>query len=187
MSNLTQKAIRETFTELLNEKPLSQITVKMIVEKCGINRNSFYYHYRDIPSLIEEMVVDEANSIIEEYPAIDSIETAMKAAIDFASKNRRAILHIYNSVNRDIFEQSLWKVCNYVVRSYSDLLLKDRKVDPLDREVVERFYRCVCFGVVIEWLNNGSGVTPEEIDSQIERFCTLYRGIPEEIIGRITK
>jgi len=39
--DFTKKAIKDTFIELLNERPLSQITVKDIVEKCGINRNSF--------------------------------------------------------------------------------------------------------------------------------------------------
>ena len=50
MVNRTKDAIKQTFLELLNEKPLNQITVKMIVEQCGINRNSFYYHYQDLPA-----------------------------------------------------------------------------------------------------------------------------------------
>ncbi len=181
MSNFTQKAIKDTFIELLNEMPLNQITVKQIVEKCGINRNSFYYHYQDIPALIEEIVIEEADRIIAEYPDIDSIETALKAATDFAAGNRKAIFHIYNSVNRDIFEQSLWRVCDSIVGTYCNGLLKGRTIDPLDREVIERFVRCECFGVVIEWLNTGAAV---DVHAQIERFCRLYRGMPEELIKR---
>ncbi|MBR5944301.1 MAG: TetR family transcriptional regulator, partial [Lachnospiraceae bacterium] len=52
MANFTQKAIKESFIKLLNEKPLNKISVKDIVEECGINRNSFYYHFQDIPTLI---------------------------------------------------------------------------------------------------------------------------------------
>ena len=44
MPNFTKKAIRESFIKLLNERPLNKITVKDIVEDCGVNRNSFYYH-----------------------------------------------------------------------------------------------------------------------------------------------
>ena len=47
MANFTQKAIKESFIKLLNEKPISKISVKDIVEDCGINRNSFYYHYAE--------------------------------------------------------------------------------------------------------------------------------------------
>ena len=41
MANFTKKAIRDSFVKLLNEKPISQITVKDIVEDCGVNRNTF--------------------------------------------------------------------------------------------------------------------------------------------------
>ena len=54
MPNFTKKAIKETFIELLDERPLNKITVKDIVEACGINRNSFYYHFEDLPALVEE-------------------------------------------------------------------------------------------------------------------------------------
>ena len=56
MANFTKQAIKTSFIKLLNEQPLNKISVRSIVEDCGINRNSFYYHYRDIPDLIEEIV-----------------------------------------------------------------------------------------------------------------------------------
>ena len=49
MSGFTKEIIAKTFTELLDEKPMSKITVKDIVERCGVNRNTFYYHFKDIP------------------------------------------------------------------------------------------------------------------------------------------
>ena len=45
MSGFTKEIIAKTFTELLDEKPMSKITVKDIVERCGVNRNTFYYHF----------------------------------------------------------------------------------------------------------------------------------------------
>ena len=44
MPAFTRDIIKKAFLELLEEMPYSQITVKKLVEKCGINRNSFYYH-----------------------------------------------------------------------------------------------------------------------------------------------
>ena len=41
MANFTEKAIKASFLKLLNERPLTKITVRDIVEDCGINRNSF--------------------------------------------------------------------------------------------------------------------------------------------------
>ena len=55
MAKYTQKAIMDTFLALLEEKTLDKITVRDIVEKCEINRNTFYYYYRDIYELLEEV------------------------------------------------------------------------------------------------------------------------------------
>ncbi|HBY72506.1 MAG TPA: TetR family transcriptional regulator, partial [Lachnospiraceae bacterium] len=58
---------------LLNERPLNRITVKDIVEDCGINRNSFYYHFEDMSSLVEEIMMEEADKIIDKYGSINSL------------------------------------------------------------------------------------------------------------------
>ena len=100
MANFTQKAIKETFIALLEEHPLSDITVKNIVETCGINRNSFYYHYQDIPALIEEIVKEQAETIIQKYPSVNSIVECFDALIEFFSLWKRAIIHIYRSLSR---------------------------------------------------------------------------------------
>lgn len=181
MPNFTKMAIKATFIKLLNEKPLSQITVKDIVEECGVNRNSFYYHFQDIPALVEEIVTEEADRIIEQYPSVDSIETCLMAALDFARENRRAVFHIYNSTNRAIYEQYLWKVCEHVVSEYGKVIFKDRTVSESDRDVIIQFYKCECFGVVIEWMNSGMNA---DIPKRIKRLCELRKGLINEIIER---
>ena len=177
MSDFTKKAIKATFLTLLEQKPLSQITVKMIVEECGINRNSFYYHYQDLPTLIEEIFQEQADAIIESHPTIDSIESALKATADFASKQRKAILHVYNSVNRDIFEKYLWRVCEHVVDKYGDTVMAGRKISENDRELIGRFYKCECFGLIIEWLNGG--MEPCDFD-EIRRFSLIHKSMIAE-------
>lgn len=181
MPNFTEMAIKKTFMKLLNERPLNQITVKDIVEECGINRNSFYYHFQDIPALIEEIVTEEADRIIKKYPSIDTLEICLNAAVDFATENRRAILHIYHSVNRAVFEQYLWKVCHYVVMTYGTTVFDGKQVKEEDRQLILRFYECVCFGIVIDWMNDGM---PEQVHQQLSRLYELKKGMIEEMIQR---
>ena len=46
MPPFAKREIKNSFIKLLTERPISQITVKDIVEDCGVNRNSFYYHFQ---------------------------------------------------------------------------------------------------------------------------------------------
>ena len=181
LSNLTQKAIKASFLKLLNEKPYSQITVKDIVEDCGINRNSFYYHFRDLPSLVEEMVMEEADKLIEDYPSIGSLEECLDTAVSFAVNNKKAAYHIYNSVSRDIYEMYLWRICEYVVRNYIENVFADRKISDSDREIIIDFYKCACFGEIMNWQKNGM---KNDIKKQFLRMCELKKGMIEELVQR---
>ena len=62
MANFTRKAIMDACIKLLEKKPLNRITVRDIVEECGISRNSFYYHFEDVPSLLKAIIRKTAAS-----------------------------------------------------------------------------------------------------------------------------
>lgn len=62
--NRTKKAIMDVFWQLLEEKPYSKITVQNIVERCQVNRNTFYYHFQDIPTLVECSIQEWTESVI---------------------------------------------------------------------------------------------------------------------------
>lgn len=182
MPNFTENAIKDSFVKLLNEKPINQITVKDIVEDCGINRNSFYYHFADIPTLVEEIVKSDVTKVISEYPSVDSIETCLIASVEFSRKNKKAVMHIFNSVNRAIFEQYLWKVCEYVVNLYIDTVVTDKLLRENDRALLINLLKCECFGIVIEWMEHGM---PDSIIDDIHRLCEMRKGLFEEIVKRL--
>ena len=53
MSEITKKALAETLKKLLSKNKLNKITIKEITEDCGVNRQTFYYHFKDIYDLLE--------------------------------------------------------------------------------------------------------------------------------------
>ena len=181
MAVSAKKAIRDTFVRLLNERPLSQITVRDIVDACGINRNTFYYHFRDLPQLVETIVNEDADRVIREHLSIDSIEACLNAIIGFALENRKAVMHIYNSVNRNLYEQYQWRVCEHAATTYVDGILSGHTIADRDRQMLIQYLKCVGFGVAIGWLESGM---QEDIQAWFHRICELKRGDLEMIIAR---
>ena len=184
MASYTKKAIRDAFIKLLNERPLSQITVRDIVDTCGVNRNTFYYYFQDIPQLVETIVDEAADQVISQYPSVDSVEECLNAAVGFALDNRKAALHIYHSVNRDIYEQYQWRVCEHIVTTYVDGVLSGRIVLEPDRRLIIDYLECMCFGFIIGWLATGM---QEGIQSRFHRLCELKHGDLEAMISRCEK
>lgn len=174
MSELTKIAIKNSLIRLLNERPINKITIKDITDGCGLNRNSFYYHYSDLPSLISEIVNTEADRIINTCSTMDSIEECLNTAISFALENKTVVLHIHNSSNREIYESYLWRVCEHITATLIHTVLNNssQQVSDADRVILIRYYKCVCFGTVMDWLNNGM---QSDMISDFRQLCSLIR------------
>ena len=180
-SDLTKAAIKKSFLELLNEKPINQISVRDIAEGCGFNRNTIYYHYDDIPGLVEEIVIDTAERIISEYTDYHSLEACLEKMAAFELEHKRIVLNIYNSSNRSVYELYLMKVCGSVVENYLHTVFGDIQADPESREILVRFYKCECFGQIIDWLNCAMYYN---VCEQFSRLCRLREGFVEILVER---
>ena len=120
MPPFAKRMIKKSFVKLLYERPISQITVKEIVEDCGVNRNSFYYHFQDIPSLLEEIVVELADKVIAGQPEDSSFEEQVTAALNEIVRHKRAVYHIFrgSNTNSEFYELQLMRICEYMTRNY---------------------------------------------------------------------
>ncbi|MDO4276970.1 MAG: TetR/AcrR family transcriptional regulator C-terminal domain-containing protein [Eubacteriales bacterium] len=155
MSGFTKEIIIQTFMELLNEKPLAKITVKDIVERCGVNRNTFYYHFRDIPDVVEFAMKRELDKIINSKMEVDSVAECLELVADLVKSNQKAMLHIYRSVQRESFVRYLDKISLYIITEYFDKKVKDLNLSEEDKFLVIKLYKCVFVGALLDWLDNG--------------------------------
>ena len=175
MPNFTKKEIN------LNERPLNKISVRDIVEDCGINRNSFYYHFQDIPSLIEEIFIEETEKLIEQYPKVDNLDACVDSIIDLSIQNKKALLNIFHSVNRDIYEQYAMKLCETIVTKYVYTVFGQRMTNERDRKICIWSIKCELFGILIDCCIND---LKEDNINDIHRMLELLQGIPDIIISQ---
>lgn len=69
-SNITKNAMAAAMKALMREKKLSRISITDICGACGMNRNSFYYHFKDKYDLVNWIFYTEfvRNIKLEDYP-----------------------------------------------------------------------------------------------------------------------
>ena len=153
--NRTKNMISEAFTQLLEEKPISKITVKDIADRCEINRNTFYYHFRDIPDLCEYICKQKINELIQNHCQPGSPQEAVSVAAEFFSKHSSSLLHVYQSLPRDVFLRYLNQLVRYLVQEYLDTACKAYPLPEKRRELLVRYYKCVLVGIFLDWLDDG--------------------------------
>ena len=184
MANFTREAIQNAFMKLLNEKPFKEIAVLDIVKECGISRNTFYYHFKDIPEVVESLARQYADSIIDANPHIESIADCINTVVDSWLDNKRAVLPMYKSVNRYIFEKYQWKACEYAVVSYLDTIASNVDLTDADRRILLNYMKSVCFGIVMFWLENN---LDKKIRSDMQRICEIKQGDVQQLIEKFSR
>ena len=60
MADFTKLAIEQAAKEILSKKPISKIKISEITDACGVNRQTFYYHFDDIYDLLKYLFTTEA-------------------------------------------------------------------------------------------------------------------------------
>ena len=116
MPGFTRQIILQTLTELMNEKPLSKITVKDIVERCGVNRNTFYYHFQGYSGCGGSHGTGRTGrDPDQDQQAPESVSECMEILVNAVQKNKKAMVHLYRSIQRDVFADYLDHAAERVV------------------------------------------------------------------------
>lgn len=183
MPTFTKQAIKANFWMLLKQYPLRDITVKMIVEHCGINRKSFYYHYQDVPALLGEIIKERVDEMLESFRDVSSIGDSLNVVLRDLIAEKTAIQHIYYSVSRDVFEAGQMQLCDYVVRGYIHDIAAKYALSGQDEELLVRFYRGQCFGIIMDWMMQGM---PEDVFAHLRRICSIRYGFAEELAKKLS-
>lgn len=173
----TKEMIVTAFAELLEERPLNKIAVRDIVERCEVNRNTFYYYFQDIPALIEEVNRNMIDQVIDQSNcSFNSPMECIRPIVEYYTAKKKLALHIYNAVSRESFQRELERFCRYAVNRYFETAADGLAVNENDRALLLRFYKCLMIGLVLDWLDSGMNY---DAMHDAERICTLLGGSTE--------
>lgn len=154
MSAFTKKAIKSTFLELLNQKTLDKITVKDIVETCGINRNTFYYYYADIYDLLEQLFRAEAEHVLADSCESSGFYEEFLRTASIVLGYRQAVIHLYNSSRKELLERYLKEVTFAFVSRFVKKNAEGHSVTEEDIRYITHFYGYAIIGITMNWIHD---------------------------------
>ena len=165
----TRMVIRNTFLELLKEKPISKITVKEICERSEINRATFYKHYQDPFDLLEKLE-DELLTYIQNMLSQKAYTDITVLFIDMLStlKENEVLYRVLASNHGDhnlyshVFAGCYEQIFPLIGRKFSNL-------DFVGQNLLYYYISQGCGGAVSYWFMNGMQESPEEIAEFISK------------------
>lgn len=141
MSQVTKRALEASLKNLLLKKPLEKITINDITEDCGINRMTFYYHFKDIYDLIEWCCVEDAKKALEGKKTYDTWQQGFLQIFEAVLDNKPFILNVYHSVSREQVEIYLYKLTYDLLIGVVEEKSAGMNVREEDKKFIADFYK----------------------------------------------
>lgn len=184
MARFTKDAFAIALKETMESKPIDKITIRDLVEKCGVNRQTFYYHFDNVYDLLEWVFEQDALKSLPEKVEYDHWREDVLAYFSFLSENRAFSMNVFHSQSRQRMLLFLRSRMNSTIRSFAEIVCADRKIDRGSFDFIVEFYTDCVIGAVSMWM---------ELDMEIpycityERVLKLLDGSMEAIVEKLTK
>lgn len=175
MSQLTKRAIVDATVALAQVRPLNKITVRDIVEACGITRNTFYYHFHDIYEVLEFAI----ESAFAEISAAcgDNPERLLFALVDFCVENKRLFISLYRAIGGERVSDYVGKQINALLRAQLVQDACDLAVNDDDLRVICAFYEEALTGLLMRWIrNDAKDPAGERLRADVARVRVIFDG-----------
>lgn len=155
MAKFTKRAIMLSLLKLLKQKSVDKVTVKDICDECEINRNTFYYYFKDIYDVLNNIFMEEIEKNLREAGSNGSFYEEYSRAAAILVEYKDVVIHVYNSRNRDIITNYLEKMTAEVVRSYIAAKSEGENISEKDLEFMSYFYGYAIIGSTYKWIESG--------------------------------
>lgn len=173
MSQMTKKSLAVSLKKMLAQKPLEKIKVTDITEDCEVNRQTFYYHFKDIYDLLEWVYTNEATRALDGKKTYDTWQQGFTQILDYMLENKSFVLNTFNSVSREYLERYLYNEIQLLLMGVVEEKAKGVSVREKDKEFIADFYKYAFVGLLLDWIKKGMKEKPVDI---ISRLNTLICG-----------
>ena len=146
-----KQMIAEATRTLLIDKHVKKLTVKDIVEQCHITRQSFYYHFEDIPGLLRWIVEQGMEQAMQELRKQDDWEAELRyfflVAINARPYFQKSLQSNYGAELEILMKTQFYRMFEQLVAERG--LYQDRS--QFELKLILRYHSLAILGILKDW------------------------------------
>ena len=155
-------AICRSASELLTKKRTKKLTVKDIVEECGITRQTFYYHFQDKYELLVWIYYNELFLPNMEGISLDNWDEKLQGILAHMQAEKRFYINTIKHAEEYIIQYMLI-VAEQTFQEAIEILDEKANLKIEERTIFSRFFAYGICGIIGEWAKNGMKMKPEKL------------------------
>lgn len=169
-SALTKRVLADALKELMQKTPLNKISVGDITALCGINRQTFYYHFKDKYDLVGWIYSTETQEFMGRLFDSDHWADSFCDLCLYMQKNKKFYINALSAPGQNSFE-------DYLINSMHNLIIElihekslGAQMEEETKAFIADFYTYAFVGLVLKWARNGMKENPREYIDRIKEL-----------------
>ena len=146
-----KEVIARAAKTLLMEKGAKKLTVKDIVEECGITRQTFYYHFEDIPALFRWVLEQDTERTLLETKTLSSGESRLRCLFAMVINAMPYVKKGLASNYREDLERLLAEYMQRLFRRICDEEGLYQNCTRFEAELILRYHSQAVMGLLWNW------------------------------------
>lgn len=164
--------IAEAARRLLLDKKVKKLTVKDIVEECRITRQTFYYHFEDIPEMFQWILERNTEQLLRELRAQGDPEKGLRyfflMAVNVSSSLKKGVESSYGNELQRLLEQHIYRLFETAVEERNMYQSCSRS----ELKLVLRYHSQAIIGILRGWTKTDT----ENLDEIVHQVYLLMTG-----------
>jgi len=172
-----KKQMADSLKKLMAQKSLQKITIQEIADDCGMNRYTFYYHFKDIYDLLAWMFQEEALSLIQKSDNCLTWQDGFQLFLRTIQENKEVCKCALNSLGQEALRNMFYQEVTHLMGLFLADIRGSHQVSEDYQHFLGDFYIAALSGTVMEWVRRDMDMPEETImtylrlilDDQIEK------------------
>jgi len=178
-SQITKRVLAEAMKSLMAQVPLAKISVGDIAERCGVNRQTFYYHFKDKYDLVNWIFYTDTIQYIGVLTHKDTWAGALEQLCLYMQANKRFYMNALSTTGQNSFPEYLTQYFHDLASVLYSGPLTRGIINKRQHAIISDYYTFAMVGIITKWAKEGMKDPPGEFISCIEEF-TLPAFIDDE-------
>ena len=169
-SAATKLSLADGFRKLMERKAFEKITISDITGECGLNRQTFYYHFRDKYELLNWIFYNEAIAPFIDGLSFDNWSKKLCVMLELIYNNSRFYSNALKTSYSEEFREYMHRESTNVFCSVIDNVSGNYVIEDDDKRFIAEFFSYGMTGTIVSWVSKGMRDTPQKVVSHIENL-----------------
>lgn len=166
-STITKQAIAKGLKNSMLLKSFDKITISDITKECGLNRQTFYYHFQDKYELLNWIFYNEVIEVFTRDLSLDNWQDNLYAMLHVMECDRTFYQNAIRQSFQDEFTDYLVEISTALFGTIIDNIAGIDQANESNRKVLSEFFAFGVVGLILAWAKGGMKLSALHIKTQI--------------------